>query len=57
MEMARDPDLRPVAGIIFGLTLVVLMYVFIWFIATQPNPIMDQIDPQPNLTPSEEVTP
>jgi len=48
--MTRDPDLRPIAGILFGLFLVMIMYVGIWFLATTSNPITDRIDPQPNLT-------
>lgn len=47
--MARDPDLRPVAGIIFGLLLVFLMYAGIWWLATQPNRFIDWVDPQPTL--------
>jgi hypothetical protein len=47
--MARDPDLRPIAGVLFGLFLVFLMYAGIWWLATQPNRFIDWVDPQPTL--------
>jgi len=52
--MSKDLDTRPVAGIMFGLLLVTLLYFGIWWFITTDNTIIDWIDPQPHI--SEGVT-